>query len=460
MLLMVLAKESKGKRVGRAVWHQFLQSSNLDVQDLTQVVRRDAVYTALGRLRDYLPATEQEGEDEDSERIKDDRIDISKAFVDRLLPEAAQVPPAVSPSWVLIRRRVSWLIYEYSEKLSPSSRDGVYRLLTLLLDPESHLGGDIAVRLSAARTLGALVDDIAFDAEVFQPYLESAIRSLAELATNDELALMDSIALSTRSLSILIERSGPRVAPLVPTLVELAPALWAKEANDECKTRPAVLTFVKSLLRATESTSASDPALSAKLQTLVAPLVTGCLQPGLAPLLAPDALLLWHRAVRCAAAMQGDLFNLLGVALDVEGRPGTLGPLTELPDYAPDMCRVVEEYALWFEPTGGAGSGGIAREVVRVYGQALFTSFSKVLKEDPMVLFPVQTIDVIVQGVLAGDRMEATGSMQSQGGSGLDGPARTYNGMNLLAQMMSQTGLFEAIVRGAILLKVSAKDAA
>lgn len=451
-LLMVLASNSRGKRVGRAIWHKFLQSASLDVHDVGAVVRRDAVYTALGRLRDHLPQTETEGADEDSEQIKDDRIDISKAFVDRLLPEAAQIPPAVSPAWVLIRRRVCWLLYEYSEKLSPSTRAKVYELLTLLLDADSTLGGDIAVRLSAARTLGALTDDIGFDAEVFQPYLESAIKSLAELATNEELMLMDSIASSTRSLSILIERSGPRVAPLVPTLTELAPALWAKEGSDECKARPAVLSFVKSLLRATESTSAADPVLSSRLQSLVAPLVTSCLQPSLAPLLGIDALQLWHKAVRSAAAMQGDLFGVLGVALDVQGNAG--GPMTETPDYASEVGRVIEEHALWFEPSPGTGAGGVARQVVSTFGAQLFASLARVLNEDPMQLYPVQTIDVLVQSMHAGDRVEATGSTEAAS-NGLEGPPTTHSGMTLFARLAAETGLFEAVVRGAIALKES-----
>lgn len=455
-LLMVLAQNSKAKRVGRAVWKKFIQSSTFDVQDITQVVRRDAVYTALGRLRDYLPATETEGYDEESEKIQNDRIDISKAFVERLLPEAAQIPPTVSPSWVLIRRRVSWLLYEYSEQISPSSRDCVYQLLTMLLDVTSALGGDIAVRLSAARTLGALVDDVGFDAEVFQPYLESAIKSLAELATNDELALMDSIAMSTRSLSILVERSGPRVAPLIPTLTDLAPALWSKEGNDECKTRPAVLTFVKSMLRATESTASSDHSLSSRLHALVAALVTSCLQPGLAPLLALDAVHLWHRGVRCAATMQGDLFNLLRVALDIDRSNGGQGPLTEIPDYGSEVGRVVEEYALWFEPTGGAGPGGVAREMLRTYGAPLFASWARLLNDDPMNLYPLQAIDIIAQSMSAGDRLEVSGSLENLEASvGLHASASTYNGTNFLAQVLSQSGLFDAIVRGAISLKGS-----
>lgn len=459
-LLIVLAQHSKQKRVGRAIWRKFIDSAAYDVHDLTQVVRRDAVYTALGRLRDYLPATQTEGYDEEHEKIQNDRIDVSQAFVERLLPEASQVPPAVSAGWVLIRRRVSWLLYEYSEKVSPSARDKVYRLLTLLLDAKSELGGDIAVRLSAARTLGAFIDDIGFDAEVFQPYLSSAIKSLAELATDEELCLMDSIALSTRTLSLLIERSGPRVASLVPALTELAPALWAKESSEECKTRPAVLALVKSLLRATESLSASEPSLSARLQSIVAPLVTSCLQRNLISLLGIDALQLWHRAVRSAAAMQGDLFNLLSVALDVNASNGGQGPLTELPDFASEVGRVVEEYALWFEPTAisGAGPGGLAREVVRVYGAPLFASWAKVLNDDPMTLYPVQSVDAIVQSMSAGDRLEATGgdfARANDGSAGLFDRPTSYAGINVLAQHLSQSGLFDAIVRGAILLKGS-----
>lgn len=455
-LLMVLAQHSKAKRVGRAIWHKFIQSAAYDVGDIAQIVRRDAVYTAIGRLRDFLPATETEGYDEESEKIQNDRIDVSKAFVERLLPEAAQVPPAVSPAWVLIRRRVSWLLYEYSEQLSPSSRTSVYGLLTLLLDANSELGGDIAVRLSAARTLGALVDDIGFDAEVFQPYLESAIKSLAELATSDELSLMDSIAMSTRSLSILIERSGPRVAPLIPTLTQLAPALWAKEGNEECKTRPAVLSFVRSMLRATESTALSNSELSAQLQALVVPLVTSCLQPALAPLLGLDALQLWQKAVRCAGTMEGGLFNLLGVALDLQGANGGQGPFTEMPDYASEVGRIVEEYALWFEPTNGGGPGGIAREMVRTFGGPLFSSWARLLVDDPMNLYPIQSIDMIAQSVNAGDRLEVSGSLAAlETHTGLHPSPTSGTGTNIFAQTMSQSGLFNAIVQGAIALKES-----
>ena len=81
-LLIVLAQHSKQKRVGRAIWRKFIESASYDVHDLTQVVRRDAVYTALGRLRDYLPATQTEGYDEEHEKIQNDRIDVSQAFVE------------------------------------------------------------------------------------------------------------------------------------------------------------------------------------------------------------------------------------------------------------------------------------------------------------------------------------------------------------------------------------------
>lgn len=242
--LMVLAQYSKPDRiVGKILWSKFLEMGNSNSgggeESLESLLNREALYSALGRCRDYLPVA-----DLDSGEVG---ANLGEMTGSRLVREASLDYPAGS-SWLIIRRRICLLLYSWSESVNPASRPAIYQLLVSLLESISGKT-DFAVRLVAAKTLADLADAIQFDPEVFEPFLPMCLSRLTSLATDDELNEMDSIKTCTDALSIIIERVGPRVGPHVSKLAALVPDLWMNE-DRENKAKPSIITMVMKLVMA------------------------------------------------------------------------------------------------------------------------------------------------------------------------------------------------------------------
>ena len=250
--LMVLAATVKPKySVGRHVWKLFEMLAQLGTSTLDDVLTRDAIYAAVGRLRDHLPVV-MPGHVPDPDEEEEESFDLSTVIGERLVREASSGPEA-GASWVIIRRRIAWLIWEWSERVSTQHRPATYEVLVNLLADTPSVT-DIAVRLAAARSLGALADAVEFDAETFTPYLEPALTRLASLAASSSLQEMDSIKTCTDALSLLIERLGPRIVPHIHQLASLAAPLWNVPDSD-FRAKPSVLVYVTNLVRAIEMLS-------------------------------------------------------------------------------------------------------------------------------------------------------------------------------------------------------------
>ena len=354
--LMVLAVHVRPRyTVGRRVW-AMLEASGGD-----DVLAREAIYAAVGRLWDQLPVLapgrEPEPDDEPGELI-----DVSAVLAGRLSHEA-------STGGVVLQRRIAWLAAQWSEHVHARDRPAVYALLVHLVAQT-----DAAVRLAAAQSLGALSDSLEFDPDAFQPYLESALSHLA--AALGEFSEMDSIRICTDALSLLIERMGARVAPHLGPLAALVPRLWAQPDPDH-KARPSLLVLVGSLLRSVELLAPAD---LSPAHALVRDLVRDALQPDTAPFLGPDALQLWARAIHSAATLTRPLFELVPLAM----------PLLASAEETPEACRLLEEYALLDVAT-----------LVSTHGTAIFAGFAAILADpaSPVVLPPLATIELVVQAL-------------------------------------------------------------
>jgi hypothetical protein len=364
--LMVLASTVKpDKHVGQQLWKKFEEEAGQSsVGSLDTILRRDAIYAALGRCRDQLPYSGKE---------------LSKVAGARLVQEA-DLHSGNGPSLVIIRRRIAWLIWEWSEHITPKDRPVIYHLLVSLLQ---NVPGktDAAVRLAAARSLAALADALEFDSDAFRPFVDDALTRLAKLSAGSELHEMDSIKTCTNAMSILIERLGARVAPHLSSLASLVPSMWMYE-DAECKAKPSVIVFVGKLVRSVELIPEGNKGSSESLHGIVEVIVRDSLQPSNSSLLGKDALELWIRALRSASHMSDPLFRLLNL----------LAPLLSQPDFCPEACRVAQESTLV-----------ASRQVMMHYGLAMFTEFAKIVG-DPMsalILHPITAIDIMVQSMHA-----------------------------------------------------------
>ncbi len=348
---------------------------SLSPDRLDDVLARDAIYAAVGRCRDHLSPA---GEDDDRPSMD---VLMGQAIAAKLVPEA-RVGSVASASWVVVRRRIAWLLWEWSEQVPRESRLDVYALLVELLEDVPQQT-DVAVRLAAARSIAAIADALEFDADGFEPLLPKALRNLATLAAASDLHEMESIKVCTDALAILIERMGARIAPHADALVDLVPMLWQQDDPD-CKARPSIIVFVSKVLRAIEMLPAegTSGALMQKVHLMVAPIVRESLQPSVSHLLAKDAIgMVWIRALHSTPVMTQPLFELMALAK----------VLVVQPDYCVEMCRVVEEMAM-LNPL----------ELLQTYGADLLQAMGGIIADpsNPMVLAPISALDTLVQALV------------------------------------------------------------
>lgn len=364
--LMVLAKAAPsrdGKFVSELLWQKF-ENLGQDRPDMSLqgILRRDAIYAAVGR--ELYPHSDEY---------------ISEAIAIRLVGEAS-LSFSDSASWIIIRRRIAWLIWEWSEHVITAHRPMVYDLLVNLLQDVPGKT-DAAVRLAAARSLSAMADALEFDSDAFQPYIDASLSRLATLAAGSELHEMDSIKTCTNAMSILIERLGARIAQHLAQLATLVPQLWTLE-DPECKARPSIIVFVGKLVRSVELIPHGSQGAGTSLHGIVEVIVRQSLMQENISMLGKDALELWIRTLRSSSQMTDSLFRLLDI----------LPSLLDQPDYCPEACRVAQESTLM-----------AAEAVIAKYGAGLFESFAKVVgdPQSPLILHPISSLDIIVQALHA-----------------------------------------------------------
>lgn len=122
---------------------------------------------------------------------------------DTLIPESQSTDEARLP----LRRRIASLVGSWaSEENDVATTVKVYQVLIHLL--QKNASTDLATRLTAANGL-KLCDAWSFDVQSFLPFLDPALRSLAELLSETELPETHSRIADI--LGLLIDRAGKEV---------------------------------------------------------------------------------------------------------------------------------------------------------------------------------------------------------------------------------------------------------
>jgi len=355
--------------VAEHVWAQFEASVQWPTT-LEGAVARDALYTALGLCRDRLDGELNEEAHSTNERM-------GRAIRDRFLPEATMEGPGAP--WLIVRRRIAWILWEWSDYVWVPVRPMAYAVLVQLL---AHVPGrtDVAVQLAAARTLSALTDALEFDADVFSAYLGDAMAALMHLLAHD-VQEMDSIRTVASTLAVVIERVGPRIQPYAGAVAEMLPGLWSIE-DPSARAKPSLLECLCKLVEACAPRLQNEPLLN-HLHALVAYVVRASLEPDLSPLIGYDALLLWARTLQASPQLTPPLVPLLELA----------APHVTQPDFGPLLCRVWEE-SVALAPI----------ETLQVYAPAMYAALTSVLSvpDSPVLLSPLHALDTHVRVLDAG----------------------------------------------------------
>ncbi|XP_025833971.1 importin-11-like isoform X1 [Agrilus planipennis] len=251
----------------------------VDVHDLSGILKKDAVYNAVG-----LGAYDLY-----------DEIDFDQWFTNTLVQELK----VKDPNYRIIRRRVSRLIGNWTGiKLSTDLRPLLYECIINLLGSDE----DMAVRLTTSTTLRHAVDDFEFNAEQFRPYLDTTFNLLFSLLKETTECETKMHVLNV--MTLVVERVGQTIQPHTEALIHYLPLLW-KESEEHNMLRCAIVSTLVQLVKAL------GPA-SAELNPFLLPIIqlgTDTKQGAIVYLL-EDCLELWLTVLENTSNMTNQLMQL------------------------------------------------------------------------------------------------------------------------------------------------------
>ncbi|KAJ6442838.1 importin 11 [Purpureocillium lavendulum] len=231
----------------------------------------------------------------------------------------------------VLRRRIAILISQWAPvKLSDESRPIVYQIYQHFLNPNDETN-DLVVRISAARQLRWIADELDFSTEAFLPYTSDVLTQLIQLTQSvdvDEtkLAILESIR-------ILVTRMEEQVSQFGDQLMAALPNVWEGSGAEEYMIKQAVIAIFAALVMSMGSTSQ-------RYQNFMIPLLSEAARPGsdLHVHLIDESLELWNSILmQSHAPLAPEVINLAEMAL----------PLLEYQsDTAYQALTAVESYLL------------------------------------------------------------------------------------------------------------------
>lgn len=345
------------------MWMQFEASAQWPLT-LDGVLAREVVYHATGLCRDQLNPLWWYDSDADPD------VRMSGAIHDRLIPEAAMDADAI---WIIVRRRIVWLLYEWSEFVSEATRPIAYALLVQLLKQAPGYT-DATIQLLAARSLAAIADTVDFERRTFLPYLQDTVVGLAHMLQGG-IEEPDSIRSITHALCVIMDRADTDMVPYGPALADMVPKMWARD-DPQMRLKPSLLEFVSKLVEK----YLPHVEAQAETQALVARLLRDSFEPATRSLLGHDALLLWYHTLASSYTLSAPLVELLSFAPELLGQP----------EYAPLMCRVWEETVLL-----------APEDVLYSFGMSVYGAMAQMVghPNSPVIMEPIFAIDMHVRAL-------------------------------------------------------------
>ncbi|XP_067934754.1 importin-11-like [Watersipora subatra] len=348
--------------------------TTIDVNNMKAILTRDALYNAFGLAAYDIY----------------DEVDFDYRLHRYLSTELDET----HPNYRIVKRRVVWVIGKWvAVKLSTSSRPIVYELILRLLDRAE----DLVVRIEAALTLQAAVDDFEFSYAQFAPYLERSFILLLQLLS--DVHSCDSKMKILYVMSFIIEKSGKEIAPHCQVLIQCLPALW-QQSEQHNMLRCAIVSTLTSLVRGLSSESH-------QLSHIVLPVIelsTDTSQPAHVYLF-EDGLELWltvlQNSVECTPPLL-QLFKAIPVIIDLST------------ENLKCCLKIIESYALLsaqslFLQFGNMLVDSLCSLVTDIKSEGLIMvlrvveTFFKLLPNESSQLFKKLFIEWIIPSVLDGE---------------------------------------------------------
>ncbi|KAF4624585.1 hypothetical protein G7Y89_g13584 [Cudoniella acicularis] len=264
--------------------------------DESSVVTKDAVYTAMGLAAPIIFQS----------------FDFNAFLASTLVNDVQQRGPGCK----VLRRRIAILIGQWVPiAVSAQNRILVYQMFLHILNPEDEIN-DYVVRVTAARQLKNVVDDMLFAVEDFELFAANTLSRLIDLVqevenTDTKMAILDTI----RVIALRMEQ---RVDSFADQIVSVTPTLW-ESSGEEHMLKQSILTLISTLVTAMGEKSQ-------RYNALVLPFIQGAVAPGseMQIYLLEEALDLWSTILAQAPqpastevlALAESVFPLLEIGSD------------------------------------------------------------------------------------------------------------------------------------------------
>ncbi|KAK6643744.1 hypothetical protein RUM43_000007 [Polyplax serrata] len=254
----------------------------VDPHDLNGILRKDAVYCAIGLCTFDLY----------------DEIDFDQWFATSLKHELS----IKEPNYRIIRRRVAWLIGKWADvKPGNDLKLAICDAVVPLLHRGVFSGNeDMVVRMTAAIAMKSIVDSLEFNTEQFSNFLGPTFSMLFTLLQEVEECSSKMQVLSV--LSFMVERVGEDIKPYSQSLIQYLPLLWEESADHNllrCHIVSTLVQFVRALV-------------SENLTSFLYPVIECCtdMSNDAYVYLLEDGLQLWFTVIEYSAALTPELFSL------------------------------------------------------------------------------------------------------------------------------------------------------
>lgn len=231
----------------------------------------------------------------------------------------------------VLRRRIAILVSQWAPvQLADSSRPVVYQIFRHFLNPHDETN-DLVVRITAARQLRWIADELGFSVEAFLPYTSDVLGQLIDLTRNVEidetkLAILESVRL-------LVTRMEEQVSQFGDLLMSSLPGIWDNSGTEEYMIKQAVIAIFSALVMSMGNSSQ-------RYQHLMVPLISEAVRPGsdLHVHLIDESLELWNAILmQSIAPLSPEVISLAKMAL----------PLLEYsPETASQALEAIESYIL------------------------------------------------------------------------------------------------------------------
>lgn len=264
-------------------YFQTAQDPNADI------ATKEAVYTAMGLSAAHVH----------------EKFDFH-AFLSSTIVQDAQQTGGL---YRVLRRRIAILLSQWAPvKLDDASRPMVYQIFQhfLSLDDDTN---DLVVRITAARQLRWIADELDFSAEAFLPYTSDVLNQLTILTLHVEI---DETKLAIlESIRIIVSRMEEQVSQFGDQLMSSLPGIWDNTGTEEYMIKQAVIAIFAALVMSMGNSSQ-------RYQHLMVPLISEAARPGsdLHVHLIDESLELWNSILmQSIAPVSPEIISLAEMAL-------------------------------------------------------------------------------------------------------------------------------------------------